>query len=166
MRTFLLALAPLLLPAAAAAQPPSRDESLRAFLATQHAALRAEQPEASYRVAFADLTGDDRAEALVWYSAAPFCGSGGCEMSIYIFEEGAWRKVDELTIAAAPVRMLATGSQGWRDLVVTIRDGGMGRPYAVRARFVGGTYGITRVRGRPTGRILLSDATPSQSLFR
>lgn len=165
MRTRLLALAALLLPAAAAAQP-SRDESLRAFLAAQHAALRADHPETAYRVAFADLTGDGQTEALVWYSAAPFCGSGGCEMSIYIFEAGAWRKVDELTIAAAPVRMLANRSQGWRDLVVVVRDGGMGRPYAVRARFVGGTYGITRVRGRITGRILLNNDTPSQPLFR
>ena len=60
-----LATAFALLLASAASAQSSRDESLRAFMAASFAEVRESTPDATYVVAFADLNGDGRDEALV-----------------------------------------------------------------------------------------------------
>jgi hypothetical protein len=165
----LLLAASFLLPAGAGAQT-SRDESLRAFLQTTFADARAEWADTSYVRAFADLNGDGGDEALVSLYSGLFCGSGGCALFIYTPAGGAWREVAEITIVNAPVRLLASRHRGWRDLAVHVRGGGMEIPYEARIRFDGRTYASNpsmapRLRGRASGRVLISDNSVSRRLF-
>ncbi len=159
----------MLLPAAAVAQP-SRDESLRAFMAASFAEIRDESPDATYVAAFADLNGDGRDEAIVWQSAGFFCGSGGCGLYIYTPEGASWRQVNDLTIIGEPVLMLDARTNGWRDLGLMVRDGGMDLPYQMRLRFDGRSYGNRTEVGirrgsRLDGRVLIGAGMPRRRLF-
>ncbi len=165
-----LATAFALLLASAAGAQPSRDESLRAFMAASFAEIREGSPDAAYVATFVDLNGDGRDEALVQQSAGFFCGSGGCALYIYTPQGASWRQVEELTVGPAPVLLLGTSSNGWRDLAAHVRDGGMDLPYQVRMRFNGNTYGGSpemraRLRRRVDGRILIADGMPVRRLF-
>ena len=99
-----------------------------------------------------------------------FCGSGGCSLYIYTPAGAAWRKVAELSIANAPIRLLNTRTRGWRDLGVSVRGGGIEIPRDARMRFDGTTYASNPSmaprlpRGTP-GRVLIGDDSPSRRLF-
>lgn len=168
MRIGLIVAFACLLPAEAAAQS-ARDESLRAFMAASFAEIREGSPDATYVAAFADLNGDGRDEAIVWQSAGVFCGSGGCGLYIYGAEGETWRQVDELTIIGEPVLMLGRRTNGWRDLGLMVRDGGMDLPYQVRLRFNRRSYAGSRKRlrrgSRLDGRVLIGAGMPSRRLF-
>lgn len=157
------------LAAPTAAQTPRRD-ALHAFLQSTFAEARENWPDTGYVAAFADLNGDGREEALVSLHSGLFCGSGGCGLYIYAPAGSSWRQMAELTIVNAPVRLLASQTRGWRDLAVHVRGGGMEIPYEARMRFDGRTYASNpslapRLRGRPSGRVLIADETPSRPLF-
>lgn len=163
---FLLAVA---LPVGAGGQGARRD-ALHAFLQSSFAEARENWPDTSYVAGFADLNGDGREEALVSLYSGLFCGSGGCALYIYTPAGSSWRQVAELTIVNAPVRLLASQTRGWHDLAVHVRGGGMAMPYEARMRFDGRTYASNpslapRLRGRPSGRVLIADETPSRPLF-
>jgi hypothetical protein len=169
MRLHLLFAVLVFLAAPTAAQTPKRD-SLHAFLQTSFAEAREDYGDTGYVAAFADLNGDGREEALVSLHSGLFCGSGGCALYIYTPAGTSWRQVAELTIVNAPVRLLASETRGWRDLAVHVRGGGMAIPYEARMRFDGRTYASNpslapRLRGRPSGRVLIGDETPSRPLF-
>lgn len=164
-----LAVLALLSPSVAMAQM-SRADSLHAFLQRTNADARAEHPEATYTVAFADLNGDGREEALVWQHAGLFCGSGGCGLYIYTPEGESWRQLNDLTIIGEPVLLLPSRTRGWHDLGLTVRNGGMDMPYQVRVRFNGlaydGNLSIRVPRGRRLdGRVLIGPQAPSRRLF-
>lgn len=169
MRRALLLLAAFLAsPVTASAQPPGA-ESLRAFLQSTFADTRAEWADTSYVSAFADLNGDGRDEALVSLYSGLFCGSGGCALYIYTPAGGSWREVAEITIVNAPVRLLASSHRGWRDLAVHVRGGGA-LPRDARLTFDGRTYASNpslapRIRGRASGRVLISDDAEARPLF-
>lgn len=170
MRRALLALAALLTWPHAAPAQPEREQSLREHLQRSFAEVRTDWPDAGYVAAFADLDGDGSAEAIVSLQAGYFCGSGGCALYIYTPAGDSWREVAELTIANAPVRLLATRSHGWRDLGVHVRGGGTEIPYEARIRFDGRTYASNpsltpRVRGRARGRVLIADEAEARPLF-
>ena len=163
-------LAALALLSSAAAAQPSREEGLRAFIARSFAEIRDSAPDATYVATFVDLNGDGRDEALVQQSDGYFCGSGGCGLYIYTPDGASWRELNDLTVIAAPVLLLATSTNGWRDLAVHVRDGGNSFPYQVRLRFNGGAYGGSpamrvRLRRPVDGRVLIADGMPSQRLF-
>jgi len=153
----------------ALAQTPQRN-SLHAFLQTAFADARENWPDTGYAAAFADLDGDGRDEALVSLHSGLFCGSGGCALYIYTPAGSSWRPVAELTIVNAPVRVLESRTRGWRDLAVHVRGGGVEIPHEARIRFDGRTYAsnpsmASRLRGRPSGRVLIGDDTESRALF-
>lgn len=157
-------------PAPAAAAPPSRNEALRTFLQTSFAEARENYGDTAYVAAFADLNDDGRDEALVSLHSGLFCGSGGCALYIYTPAGASWREIAELTIVNAPVRLLNTRSQGWRDLAVMVRGGGVEIPREARIRFDGRTYApnpslAPRLRGRPPGRLLIGEGSESRPLF-
>lgn len=116
----------------ALAAAPTQDAGLKAFVRdTLH--LR------SFRSARYDLDGDGGKEALVLSTDPASCGSGGCAFHVLAFRHGRWTIVSGSTVTRAPIRVLATSSQGWRDLGVAIGGGGM-RPAMVRLRFNGRRY--------------------------
>ncbi|MEP9402610.1 hypothetical protein [Sphingomonas sp. VNH70] len=135
-----------------------------AALATPDAAafIRRELGLVRYRTAAVDLNGDGAPERLVLAQDRAACGSGGCVLYVLTpARRGGFRIVTRMTVARAPVRVLATTTRGWRDLGVTVAGGGVPRPYVARLRFDGRRYPTnptvapaTMLR-RPTGRIVL-----------
>jgi hypothetical protein len=169
MKRSLLLLAAAFSATGAGAQTPQRD-SLHDFLQSTFRDAYEDWPETGYAAGLADLNGDGREEALVSLHSGLFCGSGGCALYIYTPQGASWRQVAELTIVNAPVRLLNTRSRGWRDLAVHVRGGGMEIPHEARIRFDGTTYASNpslapRLRGHPSGRVLIGDDTPSRRLF-
>jgi hypothetical protein len=161
----------LLLPAGADAQP-SRDRSLRAFLQNQFRADREYYPDTRYVSAWADLNGDDRAEAIVYLLSGGHCGSGGCGVYVYRQMGRSWRRIAHMSVSNPPIRLLATRSRGWRDLGIRVRGGGIGRGYEARLSFDGARYPLNpttppaeRLRRPVPGRVLISEEDRGRRLF-
>jgi hypothetical protein len=125
----------LLAPAAEAQRrTASPEHSLRLFLRAQ---LRDADRETRYVVAWADLNGDRRPEALVYLLGSDFCGTGGCTLEVLTPAGRSWRLMTRMTVVQAPIRLLATSSHGWRDIGVSqreLRGNHFGR-YEARLRF-------------------------------
>lgn len=83
--------------------------------------------ETRYAVAWKDLNGDGRPEAVVYLTSNAWCGSGGC--TLLVLERAGDRFIvrGRTTITRAPIAVLPSTSHGWRDLVVGV--GGGGEPY-------------------------------------
>ena len=124
--------------------------------------------EARYAVAFFDLNRDGRSEAIVHLVGPTLCGSGGCVTHVLTPTRNGYRSIGRMTVSRVPIRLLATSSNGWRDLSVAYSGGGMA-PGAGRMRFNG-----TRYPGNPTvapaaspaGRMLIGDEPEYRNLYR
>jgi hypothetical protein len=162
----LLALAAVATPAAA---QPSRDAALRAFLQDRFAEDRAAYPDTRYVLAWADLDGDRRPEALVYLISGSSCGTGGCTLYIYTPEQGSWYQHGSLTVTNPPILVLNTRTRGWRDLAVRVRGGGA-RPHDAIVRHGRITYQSNpslapALARRPAGRIVIPASDRGRPLF-
>jgi hypothetical protein len=113
-------------------------ESLIAFLQEEYEGV----PGADHAVYFhslVDLNGDDEDEVLVLMLGPGLCGSGGCNMMILEKAIESYRIVTETTITNQPIQVLEPSSNGWRDLAVTVRGGGI-TAYEAVLRFDGTSY--------------------------
>jgi hypothetical protein len=138
----------LMLPAAAAAQPskgqPSEDAAFRRWI-VHH--LLSESRDGNddnlvYGYAFVDLDGDGRREAIVWARGASRCGSGGCDLEIFVRGKSGWRLRSFTSVTRPPIKLLKSRTHGWRDLAALEAGGGIVRPYEARLRFNGKDYEI------------------------
>lgn len=55
--------------------------------------------------------------SIVWLNLPGHCGSGGCQTSFLIEEKGKWREVLSFFGACKTIRILNTGSHGYRDII-------------------------------------------------
>ncbi len=94
------------------------EESVRAYLRDRLASLSDRDPDARYALAWADLNGDGRNEAIVRVMSRSLCGTGGCNMYVLSPYRWRWRLVGRMTITKLPIRVLDSRSHGWRDLGV------------------------------------------------
>lgn len=152
-----------------AAQPtdPSAAQAVGDFLARHFARFRESAPEATYRAAWHDLSGDGRPEVLVYLHDPIWCGPHGCDLFIFTPHASGWRQVDEISVAAPPIRLLARRSRGWHDLSVYVRSSLM--PGERRAlAWDGRRYVPTprRVRERDEVRALITLEGEGSPLFR
>jgi len=153
------------------AQPASGDDGVRAYLQERFHADRAEDRDARYVIARADLNGDGRPEALVYLLSSAYCGTGGCNLLILTPAGRSWRKVAELTIVNPPIRLLGSASHGWRDLAVRVAGGGS-RAHEALLTFNGRSYPANpsmpparALRRAVPGRVLISDGDRGRPLF-
>jgi hypothetical protein len=162
-----------LVPATAVQAQPSREASLHAFLQTRFRDLHAD-PDARYALAWADLNGDGRPEAIVYLLARDYCGTGGCFLYIYRATGRSWARVANISVSQPPIRMLNTSSHGWRDIGISQRELRRDRfvRYEARLRFNGRTYPLNpsippaeRLTHRVAGRILVADSDRGRPLF-
>ena len=93
------------------------------------------------RVAWVDLNGDQRDDALVALSGQAWCGSGGCTVLVFeamhgvdAEEFGAYRPAAEIRLVNGPVHVVDT-DRIWSDLVARADDGTLRR-----LRFDGESY--------------------------
>jgi len=82
----------------------------------------------STRVAWADLNGDGRDDALVTMTGADWCGSGGCTLLVFeamdeidAEEMGPFRPAAEISLVQGPVHIVR-GRGLWSDLIVETGD--------------------------------------------
>ena len=162
------AFGPLIVPASLLDQP-DRDQSLRTFLQQRFHDERTSAPDTRYVAAWADLDGDRRPEAIVFFLSRGFCGTGGCTLYVFTGAGGSWRQVGHIMITRAPIRVLATRSHGWRDLRVQVAGGGV-RAFVARLAFNGRRYPgnpslAPAVRRGTPGRVLITDQDAMRPLF-
>lgn len=93
-----------------------------------------------YSAAQIDLNKDGAAEILAYAQDQSRCGSGGCTLFVLTPTADSYRVVSTVTLVRLPVRALATQSNGWSDLGVSVSGGGIRRAYEARLRFDGSSY--------------------------
>jgi hypothetical protein len=169
MKTPLLVAVALGAFATPAAAQPRRDAEFRTFLQERFAEDRAGYPDTRYVVAWADLNGDGRPEALVYLTSGNYCGSGGCRLYIYTPQQGSWYQHASLTITNPPIMVLNTRTRGWRDLAVRVSGGGA-RPHNVIIRQGRITYqsnpSLAPTLGRrAAGRVVITERDQGRPLF-
>lgn len=159
-----LLMAPLVLPA------ETPDAALNAFLRNYLGQLQPDEVP-TFQRAFVDLNGDGKNEAIVYFTDRWSCGSGGCNMLILTPNRNSYRLVTRTTITQLPVRLLTTTTNGWRDLSVGVRGGGISPGYEARLRFNGRKYPSNpsvppaiALTGNASGKVLISDSSDSLSL--
>ena len=132
----------LLLVARATAQAPSaREESLTKFLQNYEGnPASANEMTTRYSVAFVDLNDDGITEALVYLSGPEWCGSGGCSLLILRSDGPSWKVITQTTVTQLPIRVLSAKANGWHDVTVWVRGGGIQPGYEARLRFNGRKY--------------------------
>lgn len=160
--------------AVAAPTDPSEEQiaALVRLLAPDYADFRENFPQSqavpAFRAAAFDLTGDGVDELLVRLEGPVDCGSGGCAFRVYRQGAAGWRKVSGTTLTYLPIGVADSASDGWRDIVVTVRgdyvEGGK-----VRLRYADGTYPLnpTVPPAEPAGdlgTVVLSDASRAYPL--
>ena len=110
-------------------------------------------------VALADLNDDGVPEVLVYAADPGRCGSGGCVLLVLAQEGARWGVVAATTVSRLPIYRLATHTNGWSDLGVTIGGGGAA-PGVARLRFDGARY-----PQNPTVEPLVTDETELEPLL-
>lgn len=119
--------------------------------------------------AFADLNGDRRDEAIVLVSGRGWCGTGGCNLWILRPVSGGWRMVGQTSTVNAPIRLLDSRSDGWRDIGLIERFDANARAEAIwsfdRGRYGYGAERVADIRQRRTGRIVINTNDSGRPLF-
>ncbi len=95
---------------------------------------------ARYAAAFVHLDDTDRKQVIVHFTDQRSCGSGGCQTLILDPQESSFRVVTSLGIGWPPIRVLSTKTNGWHDLALRVRGGGVRPGYEARLQFNGNTY--------------------------
>jgi hypothetical protein len=153
---------------------PMKSATILIALSLAATAPASEQPEdavarfiestlhvSSYKRAEADLNGDGLPETFVYVTDPSHCGSGGCTLVVLSSEGQGFRVVLRSTVTQLPIRLLATSTQGWRDIGVNVEGGGITRPHVARLRFDGASYPSNPTVApampltRPSGRVLI-----------
>jgi hypothetical protein len=165
----------LLLVAQATVQAPSaREESLTKFLQSYDGnPVSAAEKTTRYSVAFVDLDDDGTPEALVYLSGPEWCGSGGCSLLILRPEGPSWKVITRTTITQLPIRVLSTKTNGWHDITVWVRGGGIQPGHEARLRFNGRKYPSNpstlpaeKLPKNAEGKVVISAKTIAKPLYK
>ena len=93
-----------------------------------------------FESALVDLDGDGILDAVVLFSGAGDCGSGGCSLEIYRGANHGFHFVSHSTVSREPIRLLDEKSFGWHSLTVSVGGGGAKACDAALMRFNGRKY--------------------------
>jgi hypothetical protein len=126
-----------------------------------------------YSYAFVDLDGRGSQEVIVYVSGRNWCGSGGCTTLVLARAGSSYRVVGRIPITWLPIRVLDTRSNGWHDIAVRVRGGGIRPGYESALPFNGRSYpnNPTVPPARPlgeksAGQIVLSDENEAKPLYK
>ena len=125
-----------------------------------------------YVAGFVDLDGTGASEALVYLIGQRWCGSGGCPLFVLAQHGSLFRVVTRVSVAQLPIRVLTEKTNGWRNIGVYVRGGGIEHGYESVLRFNGKTYPTnpTLLPARPLaggnpGEIVISTTTGAVPLY-
>ncbi len=155
--------------------PPNAasESSLRRFLQQYEGnPTSAEERTTRYAAAFADLNGDGQDEVIAYLMGNRWCGSGGCSMLILAPSGSGFRVITRTTITQLPIRVLSSTTDGWHDLGVWVRGGGIQHGYEVKLRFNGKKYPSNpsmppaqQLNPKAVGRVVIAADSPGVSLY-
>ena len=86
------------------------------------------------------LTAKSPAQIVVYLKGQTVCGSGGCTMLVIAPSQSSYRVVSRALVVQAPIRVLDSVTNGWHDLGVIVRGGGISPGYEAKLRFDGKRY--------------------------
>lgn len=92
-----------------------------------------------FSYALVDLNGDGKKEIAAYIEGGQWCGMSGCDAVILQQDDCGYRVLEVLAPARLPIRVAATQSSGWRDLVIHIAGGGE-PPHDALFRYGGDAY--------------------------
>lgn len=127
--------------ARADAAPPRGQAAVLSWLRTellQHPEPGFETPRVA--LAWADLNGDGRAEALAYVVGREWCGSGGCNLYVLEIHTDRIREHGSVMTSRPPIAVLDSRTRGFRDLSVKVCGGGVIHCYRARVRRDGDFY--------------------------
>jgi uncharacterized protein len=109
---------------------PAAAQSNAALPADIQAAIRKAyvmpDAETRYLDGSIDLNADGKNEVIVHIVGGGACGTGGCPTLVFTPAGSGYRLVSTITVTNAPIRASPESSQGWRNLIVSVRGGGAG----------------------------------------
>jgi hypothetical protein len=115
----------------------------------------------AYKSALADLNADGVDEIILRATDPSWCGSGGCTLFILAHERSSFRIITRTTITKLPIRLLASSTNGWRDLSVVVQGGGIMEAQVMKLSFDGNSYPsnpsmpLASRMSEPSGTILI-----------
>jgi hypothetical protein len=87
-----------------------------------------------------DLNQDGNPELLVLLEGPGVCGSGGCPLFVLGHDNNRYRLITKITLARAPVIVSNNRVNGWADLILFVRGGGILPGYYSVLHFDGRSY--------------------------
>ena len=93
-----------------------------------------------YVAALVDLEDAGERQVIVHFTDQHSCGSGGCTTLILAPEGRSYKVITSITIGWPPIRVLHTKTNGWHDLGIWVRGGGIQQSYEADLPFNGTTY--------------------------
>ena len=122
---------------------PAAAQSNAALPADIQAAIRKDyvmpDAETRYLDGSIDLNADGKDEVIVHIVGGGACGTGGCPTLVFTPAGSGYRLVSTITVTNAPIRASSASSQGWRNLIVSVRGGGA-RSHDAELAFDGKSY--------------------------
>ncbi|MEQ7873215.1 hypothetical protein ABDK56_04315 [Sphingomonas sp. ASV193] len=115
------------------------DDRRHSALTAVKAAAGETAPDARVALAFADIGGDAREEAIAYLVDSNHCGTGGCSLIVLTPSGKGWKTLAQTSVTQLPVNRLLTRKDGWNDLAVAIGGGG-GKAGIALLRFANGRY--------------------------
>lgn len=134
-------------PPAAPAPAPAAAPDLKTFLTARTA-----DAIAPLRYVSGEWSDANTRLVLVQFLGPEYCGSGGCNLLILRPEGDSFTVLGDVTITRAPVRVLASRTNGLPDIAVQVSGGGAD-PHEALLPFDGARYASnpTVAPARPTG---------------
>ena len=158
--------------ASAQVKPDSQEESLRRFLRRWARDHNAAARDTRYVRAWVNLRGEGAQQVIVYVEGQSWCGSGGCTMLVLAREGGGFRIVGYSTITHPPIRILAHVTNGWHDIGVSVRGGGVIPGYDAGLPFDGEKYPLNpsvpparKATGEPVIATVITGEEPGQPLY-
>lgn len=151
----------------------AHDGRLRRFLRRfEEKAISVDEQRTRYAAASADLNDDGSPDVIVYLIGRSKCGSGGCTALILTPQGSSYKVVTRITIAQLPIRVLSTRTNGWRDLSVRVRGGGIQPGYESMLKFDGRKYPgnpsvppALRLRRRVDGIVVIPSKAEGTPLY-
>lgn len=132
--------------------------------------LSGADPATTVAIAFSDLNGDGKDEAVVYVMGPGWCGTGGCNALALSPNGSTYSVVMDASVSRLPISVLPSKSHGWHDLGVTIAGGG-GEAGVAEMKFNGKTYpdNLTGpseklLKGDGGGKVLIPDSAEGEPL--
>lgn len=107
-------------------------------------------PTTRFSYSEVNLDTDPVLEVVVYVTGRRYCGTSGCNALILKRDaDNSFGLVTNVPSVNLPIFVLATSTNGWQDLGVWVRGGGIERPYLGRLQYEEGSYSL-RYRSPPT----------------